>query len=503
MYVFLIIISLALSIFAQNDAMILHFNTELSTGTTIEIPLNGVGNINWGDDSIETFSGSGNIVHTYATDGVYKVTISDSLRSFGSLLSNKEYRKSLTAVESWGDLGIVYLYGAFYDCVNLTDVPDSLPETVTNLGNAFYNASIFNDDISGWNVVNVTKMSGMFCDAAKFNQDIGQWNVSNVTNMSFMFSFASSFNQDISNWNVSKVDNFNAMFQGAVLFNQNIGKWAVGEASDMSFMFNLASAFNGDIEKWDVGKVTDMYAMFGNADSFNCEIGGWNVDNVKNMKSMFSGADLFNGDISGWNVGNVNDMAGMFFGAKSFNQDITGWNTGAVLSMNKMFYEATSFRQNIGKWNVSAVSDMEYMFSGDSLPTEIYDSILIGWSSQELKDNVTFHAGHSYYTASAERSKIIDSFKWTISDLGEVVGIKPIKKVSDKKSLIYLSQNNLFFNNKELHHVKIISAKGATLRDISGVECRLDLNKLSLANGVYMVHVNQGSNVYVGQFIIK
>lgn len=510
--------------------MILHFNTELSTGTTIEIPLSGVVNvnINWGDDSIETVTNSGNLLHTYTTDGVYEVSITGSLEKFGGFSGDEENRKSLTMVESWGDLGITSLYRAFLDCINLTDVPDSLPSTVTNLGGTFINAISFNDDINSWDVSNVTDMSWMFASATSFNQpigswkvdsvtnmasmfssadvfnqDIGQWNVSNVAKMNFMFHFTDSFNQDISNWDVGKVTKFTAMFQGASSFNQNIGKWNVGGAYDMDFMFNGASSFNGDVEKWDVGKVAGMYAMFSSTESFNREIGGWKVDNVRDMKSMFSNAILFNGDISEWNVAKVNDMATMFFNATSFNQDITGWNTGNVSTMKKMFSGATSFKQNIGKWDVSSVGNMEDMFSGDTLPTELYDSILIGWSSQDLRDNVSFHAGKSYYTAVEERSKIINTFNWDIYDMGELVDIKAIKNIPNKKAEIYLSKNHLCFNSPELSHVKIVSAKGATIREISGVEHKLALNKLKLASGVYHVHVKQGSNVYIGKVLIR
>lgn len=38
-----------------------------------------------------------------------------------------------------------------------------------------------------------------------FNQDISKWNVSNVEDMSYMFYNAKIFNQDLSKWNVEKV----------------------------------------------------------------------------------------------------------------------------------------------------------------------------------------------------------------------------------------------------------------------------------------------------------
>ena len=51
----------------------------------------------------------------------------------------------------------------------------------------FRSASVFNGNISSWNVSNVTNMSNMFENATAFNQNIGSWNISNVNNfLNFM-----------------------------------------------------------------------------------------------------------------------------------------------------------------------------------------------------------------------------------------------------------------------------------------------------------------------------
>jgi len=77
----------------------------------------------------------------------------------------------------------------------------------------FYNADVFNQDISGWNTSNVVAMHVMFYNADAFDQDISAWNTGSVTSMRFMFYNADAFDQDISGWN------FNALNSSADLTN--------------------------------------------------------------------------------------------------------------------------------------------------------------------------------------------------------------------------------------------------------------------------------------------
>jgi surface protein len=77
----------------------------------------------------------------------------------------------------------------------------------------FAAATIFNQNISGWNVSGVTNMSFMFVGDSSFNQPIGSWNVSNVTTMNSMFG-SGAFNQDIGSWDVSNVTNFSQFMYG-------------------------------------------------------------------------------------------------------------------------------------------------------------------------------------------------------------------------------------------------------------------------------------------------
>ena len=134
-------------------------------------------------------------------------------------------------------------------------------------------------------------MNGMFYDASVFNQDLSKWEVSAVTDMGTMFHGASAFNQDLSVWDVSAVTNMTYMFDHASAFNQDLSKWDVSAVTDMRAMFYAASAFNQDLSKWDVSAVTDMRRMFSGASAFKRELCGVAWVNSKTEKyNMFTGS---------------------------------------------------------------------------------------------------------------------------------------------------------------------------------------------------------------------
>ena len=60
--------------------------------------------------------------------------------------------------------------------------------------------------ISTWDVAAVTDMKEAFYGESSFNDDISSWDVSSVTTMNYMLYFAESFNQDLSGWCVTTID---------------------------------------------------------------------------------------------------------------------------------------------------------------------------------------------------------------------------------------------------------------------------------------------------------
>ena len=355
--------------------MVLEFNTNLSEGKTITLPLYGTVNatVNWGDGNNNTYTVEGLQEHTYAAEGTYTVSISGSLTHFGydnaGSIPNID---KLVRVTSFGNIGLTSLSNAFYGAVNLIELPPQLPSTVGSLESMLRQASDFNFDIGGWDVSNVSSMFNLFRDATSFNQNIGGWDVSNTGDMGYMFSGATAFNQDIGSWNVSKVYNMFCMFSGAESFNQDIGSWDVSKATIMSYMFR--------------------------------------------------GANVFNQDISSWNVSGVYEMANMFSWTSNFNQDISSWDVSRVINMTEMFSNAIAFNQDIGSWDVGNVTKMTDMFKDVTLSTNNYNNILIGWAGQTVNNDINFNGGNSKYSpgeAADARAVLTGTYGWTIIDGGE------------------------------------------------------------------------------------
>jgi len=379
----------------------------VNSGNTISMNLRGVtsARVAWGDGTSDTYTASASMTasHTYASSGQFKVVI---LGTFTGFANNSP--TNLIRVKSFATVGLTELNSAFRGCINLVEMPSTLPSAVTDLGycfagsttntastfnlpaigswntsnvtsmqGMFYNNSAFNQDISSWNTSKVTDMSYMFGTSADeaadglrsvFNQNINSWNTSSVTNMSYMF-FGASFNQSINSWNVSNVTTMKAMFSGNGSlnnpYNQSLNGWNVSNVTDMELMF-FASSFNNTISAWNVSNVTTMKQMF-DSSAFNQSINNWNTIGCRNMNSMFYKNSAFNQAIGSWNVVNVNDMSYMFSGDSTsnrtvFNQDISNWNVSNVGNMARMF-EYSSFNQPINVWNTGNVYDMTAMFS--------------------------------------------------------------------------------------------------------------------------------------------
>ena len=220
--------------------------------------------------------------------------------------------------------------------------------------------------------------------------------------------------------NVSRVTDMNRVFSGAVSVNPDVSGWDVSNVTDMSYMFYDALIANPDVSGWDVSNVTNMKGMFFNAVAAKPDVSGWDVSNVTDMSYMFSGAVSVNPDVSGWDVSNVTDMSYMFSGAVSVNPDVSSWDVSNVTDMSYMFANATSVNLDMSQWDFGSVTDMSGMFMGVTLPSVIYNILLIQIDATSEQDGITLDVGDSKYgwSASKARQNLKVNRGWTINDGG-------------------------------------------------------------------------------------
>ncbi len=380
----------------------------VSNSSQVQLPLESNGtynfNVDWGDgnNNMITSWDDTNKNHTYASGGVYTISITGTIEGWS--FRNVGDEEKLLEIKQWSDLRLGNSGRYFYGCANLNI-------TATDI----------------LNLTGTTTLAQAFRGCTNIDQvpNMNQWDVSSVTNMSFMLFDAENFNQDIGDWNVSSVTEMRFMFHGAHIFNQDIGDWNVSSVTDMSYMFQEAHKFNKDIGSWDVSSVTDMSYMFRYALDFNQSIGGWHVSSVTDMSGMFHSATDFNQDIGSWDVSSVTDMNYMFQNANNFNKNLNSWDVSSVTNMLGMFYSADIFNQNISSWNISSVTVMIGMLNGTSLSTANYDSLLIGWSNltSGVQSGVVLGVGDLKYTSGgaaeyAHDIVLIKNNGWHINDGG-------------------------------------------------------------------------------------
>ncbi len=284
--------------------------------------------VDWGDgqsNDITTYNDT-NKNHWYATPGSYDITISGTFN--GWKLSPNANANLITNIKQWGIFNPGNNVGAFKGCSNMIiTATDNIDLTgVTSLDQFFYQCTNLTSvpEINNWDVSGIENMTYLFSQCPNFNQNIGGWDVSSVTNMFSIFEGCSIFNQDISSWDVSKVTIFQSMFLSNSLFNQDISGWDVSSATSFFNMFFNADSFNQDIGGWDTTNVTTFRSMFYlNNSVFDQDISEWNVENVTSMQNMFSSSGMstanYNALLIAWEGQSVQDNVILDAGSSTYN----------------------------------------------------------------------------------------------------------------------------------------------------------------------------------------
>jgi hypothetical protein len=380
--------------------------------------------INWGDGNVETFVGSGDLVHTYSSSGTYNVTVTGQL--VFSMRSNSDSRK-LVDILQYGNVtfnnNIRTLYNTSLTSVSATDIPDL--SNITTMRAFFMESSSLTSitNFNQWDVSTVTDCINTFYNCTNFNDEIPTF--SGATTTQQMFQFCTSYNNDGQPMPVfDSTTNTSDMFNGANSFDQNVNSSFPSALSTNRMFQNCALYNNGGVAINGFNTVTNAGQMYDNCDSLNVSITGFNsclfatnfVSNtaifnstvsgfsvITNTNNFFQNAISYNQPV-GFPVSQITVAAGMFRGASVYNQVTNGYtnaslcqnmfelasafNNGGVAmtgydsltNTSYMFRACVAFNQDTSALNVSAVTNSSFMYNSCTIlnspvPTSSFNSV--------------------------------------------------------------------------------------------------------------------------------
>lgn len=254
------------------EPLVFEIDTTQGTDTTLLLPLSGNVNVtvDWGDETVETYSADGIHSHTYATDGQYSVSVLGHADTWGheqlTQASPGQFENTqwmLRKINSWGTFSPTTLLGTFAHTYQM-DMSGGIPSSATHIPYLMSRA------------LTTTTMA-----------NLQSWDVSNVVDARELFAHCGQIS-NITNWDVSNIQVFRGMFREMAMNAIPIGIWQPTSARDMSEMFYECN--------------------------FNQDISGWTMPHLENIQLMFY-YSWFEGNISAWDVSQVTEMGGMNSGS--------------------------------------------------------------------------------------------------------------------------------------------------------------------------------------------
>ena len=135
---------------------------------SVYLPIAGNYTIDWGDEN--------QISNNPEGTPTGPVLIRGTVTSFGNGASSWSGVDLLLSLTGWENVaGLENLSGAFNGASNLTEVPTTLPASVTDTSYMFKDALVFDQDLTTWNVSSCISVTSMFAGAAAFSADLSGW----------------------------------------------------------------------------------------------------------------------------------------------------------------------------------------------------------------------------------------------------------------------------------------------------------------------------------------
>jgi len=309
-----------------------------SDGDSITLPLRPAGTysgtIDWGDSSSSSLSYA-NRTHTFATAGIYTITLSGTMVGF--VFNNTGDKTKLLDVSNWGDLTLDYSRG-FFGCSNFTiSATDAPIVTSTSFEYFFYNChSLGTPDLSGWDVSTATAFNHAF-RANGLNPIIDGWIHSGVTNVAQMFNGNSAWNRSLDGQDFSGVTTAYEMMRSCTSFNSSVANLSFGTNCNLYGMMQSCTKFTGTgLDSWDTSNVAGFNRTFSGCTKMNGDISGFDTSNATDFRYMLNQCDAFRGAMDGWDInqGNLQAFMNGATGITTANYDalLIAWDAQGAMS---------------------------------------------------------------------------------------------------------------------------------------------------------------------------
>lgn len=147
--------------------------------------------------------------------------------------------------------------------------------------------------VDSWGRINSLKISDLYYineSAPKEKYDLSNLDISQINDLSYVFIY-SLYNGDLSKWNISNVKRMERMFAFSEFNNDSLKDLDISNVNILTEMF-YGSFFNGDVSNWNVENINNMFGLF-SCSKFNRDISQWKFNADVSCINMFYGNENF------------------------------------------------------------------------------------------------------------------------------------------------------------------------------------------------------------------
>jgi hypothetical protein len=253
-----------------------------SASDTIVLPMTAGPTVDWGDGTVNNLN-----THTYASGGVYTVTIEGAVTTFRFASSGDKLK--ILEISNWGGFD-VWSDRVFQNCSNLdVTATDSPILTASNSASSLFQAcNLTNVDFSTWDFSLCTNFFKFLNNNTSFSGNVEGIIHSGVTNIRQAFTGTPLGNQDLSTWDVSAITSWDDCMRSSQF-------GALTDVSGWTPQGNMVGAFHTNLDfeglgldTWTIGAITGGGNLF-----YNTNITTANMDAILEALASYGIAGIF------------------------------------------------------------------------------------------------------------------------------------------------------------------------------------------------------------------